>query len=241
MSRSGRAWRAWPAGGRGALARSRQMLIRSRPLRIRGGRASAACRIIQDMNIPFRSKVSLVFLATLLLALAGCTSVARRESVPLVEWQASSPEAQGFDPSVLARIDECVAVNLPDTTGILVARNGYIVFERYFQVDQETKRPLRAVTKSFTSALVGIAVDKRFIRDIDDAIYDYLPDSIREAMNDVTRSITIRHLLTGTSGFPGGGTGWASGEPRALRSILSVVPLHSPGKIFGDNDANANL
>ena len=182
-----------------------------------------------------------MFLATLLLALAGCTSVARRESVPLVEWQASSPEAQGFDPSVLARIDECVAVNLPDTTSILVARNGYIVFERYFQGDQETKRPLRAVTKSFTSALVGIAVDKRFIRDIDDAIYDYLPDSIREAMNDVTRSITIRHLLTGTSGFPGGGTGWASGEPRALRSILSVVPLHSPGKIFGDNDANANL
>src|SRR5208282_5124796 len=55
----------------------------------------------------------------------------------------------------------------------------------------------RSVAKSFTSALVGIAIDEGFIKSVDDPIINYLPE-LKDRGFD---AITIRNLLTMGSGI----------------------------------------
>ena len=59
---------------------------------------------------------------------------------------------------------------------------------------------LASVTKSVTSVLFGIALDQGLIPDTDDALFKYFPEYA--SFNDSLKSrITLRHLLTMTSGF----------------------------------------
>ena len=59
---------------------------------------------------------------------------------------------------------------------------------------------LQSVTKSITSACIGIAIDKGFIDSVHQSIFDYLPEH-RHLNTDGKDKITIEHLLTMTSGL----------------------------------------
>ncbi len=85
-----------------------------------------------------------------------------------------------------------------ETTGLLVARDGVILHEAYFQgYDERSLATSFSVAKSFTSALVGIALDRGQIRSIDDAISDYVPELIGSGYEGVA----IRDVLTMSSGI----------------------------------------
>ena len=61
------------------------------------------------------------------------------------------------------------------TTGLVVTRNGSIVYEEYFRGNNDASRCiLWSVSKSVVSALVGIAVDEGFIRDIHEPVTAYV-------------------------------------------------------------------
>ena len=55
-------------------------------------------------------------------------------------------------------------------------------------------------TKSFTSACIGIAIEKGFIKSVDQSVFDYLPNH-QELKTNNKNYITIEHLLTMTSGL----------------------------------------
>ena len=59
---------------------------------------------------------------------------------------------------------------------------------------------LQSVTKSITSACVGIAIDKGFIESAHQSVFDYLPEH-QHLNTDGKDGITIEHLLTMTSGL----------------------------------------
>ncbi len=189
------------------------------------------------MKNTIQKRVFLLLTGTLLLA---CAAAAYGEYWPTKAWRTSSPEKEGLDPAVLDGIDGYVKASLPDTSSVLVVRNGLVVFERYYEGDRDSKRPLNSITKSVISALAGIAFDRRMVRSVEDPISSYLPEQIRGGMHETSKTITVRHLLTQTSGFPGD-SGWGSVDPRALRSLLSVPPVRAPGDGFAYNEANANL
>ena len=56
------------------------------------------------------------------------------------------------------------------------------------------------MTKSFTSALIGIAIDQGIIGGVDEKLFDYFPEYAHLA-GDGKESITIEHLLTMTTGL----------------------------------------
>jgi CubicO group peptidase (beta-lactamase class C family) len=63
---------------------------------------------------------------------------------------------------------------------VLVVRHGYLVYERYWQdVDASGGHEVRSVTKSFVSALVGIALRDRHLLGLDQTVgklfADHLP------------------------------------------------------------------
>jgi hypothetical protein len=48
-------------------------------------------------------------------------------------WRSSPPEEQGLDPKMLSQIDHDVKETFPAVKGVLVIRNGYVVFKNYYQ------------------------------------------------------------------------------------------------------------
>ena len=64
-----------------------------------------------------------------------------------------------MDPAVLDDLDTMVPDLYPQVRSVLVVRRGYLVYERYWQgVDASDGHDVRSATKSFVSALVGIAL-----------------------------------------------------------------------------------
>lgn len=63
------------------------------------------------------------------------------------------------------------------TTGLIVLKNGKVVYERYwFGADEHSLFTSMSVAKSITSTLVGFAVGDGLIKSVDDPISDYLPE-----------------------------------------------------------------
>jgi len=70
-----------------------------------------------------------------------------------------------------------------DVQGILIVKDGKLVFEEYFSGTNRSNRYIEydrnilhfqaSVTKSVTSALVGIAIDKGFISGVDDKLFSF--------------------------------------------------------------------
>ena len=85
------------------------------------------------------------------------------------------------------------------TTAFLVIHDDELVYEKYF--NGYNKRSLNtsfSMAKSFASALVGIAIDERHIKSVEEPITNYIPNLLKKDKR--FKSITIRHLLTMSSG-----------------------------------------
>ena len=133
-------------------------------------------------------------------------------------WQTASLAEVGIDER---KIGEAIKHIHDDTYknvhGILIVKDGKLVFEEYFSGytwdyngDQfrgeltdygaDTIHNLASVTKSFTSALVGIAIDQGFIQGVDEKLFAFFPEYA--SLNDESKyGITLYHLLTMTSGL----------------------------------------
>jgi CubicO group peptidase (beta-lactamase class C family) len=84
-----------------------------------------------------------------------------------------------------------------DVRSVLIVRNGYLVIEAYFYPHrQSTVRGILSCSKSFLSALVGIAIEEGYIESLDQKVLDFFPD--RTIANDDSRkqAMTLEHLLT---------------------------------------------
>ncbi len=111
-----------------------------------------------------------------------------------------------------------------ETTGLLVARDGVILHEAYYQgYDERSLATSFSVAKSFTSALVGIALERGQVRSIDDAISDYVPELIGSGYEGVA----IRDVLTMSSGIAFG-EDYARAGSDVMRLPLRLFVLRQP-------------
>jgi len=83
---------------------------------------------------------------------------------------------------------------------VLVARDGKLIYERYFDGDANTLRDTRSATKSITDILIGIAIDEKKLS-IDARILQLLPEHRRNLQNPDPRKdkITVEDFLTMSS------------------------------------------
>ena len=80
--------------------------------------------------------------------------------LPGDDWNVSTPEEQGLDSELVSEM-YLNAAKLETLYSLLVIKNGYLIAEDYFNEGSvEQKDRLQSVTKSFTSALVGIALEQ---------------------------------------------------------------------------------
>ncbi|HKK41454.1 MAG TPA: serine hydrolase [Bacteroidales bacterium] len=85
-----------------------------------------------------------------------------------------------------------------ETTSFIIVKDGNILFEEYFNdYSRNSVNTSFSVAKSFTSALVGIAIDEGHIGSINDRVIDYIP----ELKVKVSQDLTLKHLLMMSSGL----------------------------------------
>lgn len=87
-------------------------------------------------------------------------------------------------------------------SALLVIDNKLIIEEYLNGQSTDQQHDLRSVTKSITSLLLGIAIDKGFVKSIDDPVSEYIKDPAPKKNKDPRKNdITIRHLITMSSGM----------------------------------------
>jgi CubicO group peptidase (beta-lactamase class C family) len=113
--------------------------------------------------------------------------------------EVSSLDSVEFDKELIEYMIDHVN-NYKYIHSILIVRNDKLVLEEYFAgFRSNTLNNTYSVTKSFCSALVGIAIDKQYIKSVNDPIKTYLQEYNIDWSGK--ENIKIHHLLTMSSGF----------------------------------------
>ncbi|UCG01646.1 MAG: serine hydrolase [Candidatus Heimdallarchaeota archaeon] len=168
------------------------------------------------------------------------------EIAPFVlDWPESTPAEQGLDAAALNQIPE--EVDYLDS--FLIIRHGKLVFEEYYtgstyQFTPESRHMLFSVTKSFTSALIGIAIEKGFIQDVDQKVLEFFPDMTFVNVDSQKEAMTLEHLLTMTTGLE-----WNDGpdhilmarSPDALQYVLDLPMENEPGTVYNYNTGASHV
>lgn len=166
----------------------------------------------------------LISVLSLLLMIIGCGST------PFNPYIYKSPESINdgldvgtlrevdMDPSLIEKaVDDINRGRYNEIHSMLIYKDNKLVFEEYFPGheyqwdgnnyhgdlvawDRSTLHCIHSDTKSITSACIGIAIDKGFIKGVHQSIFDYLPEH-QHLNTDGKDKITIEHLLTMTSGL----------------------------------------
>ncbi len=117
-------------------------------------------------------------------------------------WPTSVPEQQGIDSEQLSKVFDFVKKNDVNIHSLILIRNGYLVLEAYFYPNSEgIVHDVASVTKSITSILIGIAIDKGFIKSVHQPVLDFFPDRKIANLDERKKGLTIEHLLTMRTGF----------------------------------------
>jgi len=155
-----------------------------------------------------RSFLLVTSLIMILSTLVGCgPSTEDLEAVdytplPGGDWRVSTPAEQGLDPMLVAELYHDAA-ELETLYGLLVVKNGYLIAEGYFnQGSVEELFDRASATKSFTSALVGIALDQGCLSSVDQKMMEFFPEFAGQIADPRKEQITIRDLLQMRAGYP---------------------------------------
>ncbi len=174
-------------------------------------------------------------------------------------WPVSSPESAGLNGELIRGIGPHFETwTDANAHAILIARHGKLVYEHYFTgedqawgkplgrvaYDAAKRHDLRSITKSVTSLLVGIAVDRGWIRDLDASVFSFFPEhaDLRTPDKD---GITLRHLLTMSAGFawnedlpysnPRNSERLMTDAPDRCRYVLEQPLIRPPGRAYNYN------
>jgi CubicO group peptidase (beta-lactamase class C family) len=167
---------------------------------------------------------------------------------PTHGWRTAAPQDAGMDPPVLAGIDHGARLPYPALRSVLVVRHGVLVVERYYHgATPATYFNVFSVTKSVTSALIGIALSEHALGSLDQPIGRLLAKHLPPNPDPRTRSATLEQVLTMTAGFPPDPT---DGTPPSLvhapasdwvRFVLSQHPATKPGTRFAYSSDGSHL
>ncbi len=120
------------------------------------------------------------------------------------QWRISSLESEAIPSGPFATMTDTIRADSDiGIDGVVVLYKGAVVHEAYFRKwDKDDIHSTRSASKALTSALVGIAIDKGFLKGVDQKVFPFFPEYEGSIDNWDPRKddITIGHLLSMTSG-----------------------------------------
>ena len=122
---------------------------------------------------------------------------------PQQAWRSASAADLGMnEPRLRATLQQLQTAN-PQLLSVVVVRHGYRVIARTFHgASVGDLRTLQSVSKSVTSLLVGIALDKGLLQSPDQTALSFFPQYTDiQHLDDQKRAITLRDLLSMKTGM----------------------------------------
>lgn len=133
---------------------------------------------------------------------AGCAAPqATPSDFPAEAWPTSSPEALGFDSEGLLEVFDVIDAQRLAIHSLHIARHGRLALDACFHPFRRGERhDIASITKSITSLLVGIAIERGELpQGLDTPVWPLLDPTV--PARDARTRITVRHLLTHSSGL----------------------------------------
>jgi CubicO group peptidase (beta-lactamase class C family) len=158
-------------------------------------------------------------------------------------WTVSTPQAEGLDATKLEHAASTLG-GLPSTWSFLVIRHDKLVLERYFHGSARNQsNNVHSASKSIWGAAIGVAIEKGLIASADAQIATLLPAKYVAVMDAPKQPITVRHLITMTSGIA-----WSEDTtettiqraPDWIAAILQLPMAATPGSTFEYSTGNAH-
>lgn len=145
------------------------------------------------------------------------------------DWESRTPKDAGIDAAGIEDAANYAAEH--NSTGLVILRGGRIITEKYWKDwTQETAHPIFSSSKSITSALVGMAIEEGKLRSVHQTASDFVT-----AWKDAQKkSITLRHMLTMTSGIKNT-PGSVKAEVDAFEETAALPVEHKPGEVWAYN------
>lgn len=129
-------------------------------------------------------------------------------------WNISSLKEEGMDTGVIEQVtSKIMSKQFRGIHSLLIVKNGVLVHEAYFEDYQRNSlHTIYSITKSISSALIGIAIDQGLIHSVEDTILSFFP---QYNIQDFTKQkIKLHHLLTLTSGLSWDEKSYPYSDPR---------------------------
>lgn len=180
---------------------------------------------------PFRRVIA----PGILMVLLGTSSCST--STPVRASKASTLRAYAISTAAAANIVKGLKAQsapgevLESIRAVRVVVGGRTVLEFYNRSSATTSLNVHSVTKSIMSTLIGIALAEGKLKSLEQTLGDLLPARAKE-MKPSTAAITLRQLLTMTSGLPGDSASKNLDTTKSrdwVGDILRLGPAAAPG------------
>jgi CubicO group peptidase (beta-lactamase class C family) len=112
-------------------------------------------------------------------------------------------KTSGLDTALLSRMmQKIIDGTYPNVHSVLIIKDGKLVFEEYFyEYNKDSLQALRSASKSFVSALTGIAIEKGFIKSTNETVLSFFTEYNIRNNSEAKKRITVENLLTNQSGL----------------------------------------
>ncbi|MEO8610828.1 MAG: serine hydrolase [Chloroflexota bacterium] len=146
----------------------------------------------------------------------------------------NSPESQGIASSAVLRFVEALESQIHEIHSFMLLRHGDVVAEGWWSpYGRESPHMLYSVSKSFTATAVGLALTEGYFA-IDDLVLPFFPDEAPIEPNDFLSAMTVRHLLSMSTGHAEDTFPYMVDRPDGnwIKGFFGVPVLHAPGTHF---------
>lgn len=161
-------------------------------------------------------------------------------------FEAGVPEEEGFSSKKLSAIFPYIRDQQANVHSLMIIRDDKIIFDAsFYPYVTGLQHDIASCTKSITSLLIGIAIDKGFIHNEKELVKKYFPEVKSYGKNFNT--LTVKDLLTMTSGLDCGGDNEEALFSGLFKAsdwptfIFNIPARNTPGKQFSYCSCNFYL
>lgn len=143
--------------------------------------------------------------------------------------------------SVYKLMERIIKQNSGRLESILIIKDGKLILEEYFFDYNRTQlHRINSCTKSVASLLLGIALNRNKISNVDQSVFNFFPQYASLKTPEKER-ITLKHVLTMTAGFDEEDEFEGFGQDNFIQYILNSPMATNPGEKFRYSGKCTNL
>ena len=167
-------------------------------------------------------------------------------------WEVSSLSEVDMDVSAIEEItDNILNDQYKGIHSLLIIKDGFLVFEEYFKgYNSDDIQHIFSITKSVSSSLTGIAIDKGFLHSVEDPVLSFFPQY--NITDSIKQKLQLKHILTLTTGFEWDEKTYPYTDPKNseyqmfqtndwMEFVLQRPLSHNPGEIYNYNTGSVHL